>query len=68
LVRTPLAERLTSNEATLKASTALHPLGRIGEPSDVAAAITWLLDPATTWVTGQIIGIDGGLATVRSRG
>ena len=68
LVRTPLADRLTSNEASLKASTAMHPLGRIGEPDDVAAAIAWLLDPATTWVTGQIIGIDGGLATIRSRG
>lgn len=67
LVRTPLAARITSNELALKASTAMHPLGRIGEPADVATAIAWLLDPATTWVTGQIIGIDGGLSSVRSR-
>jgi NAD(P)-dependent dehydrogenase (short-subunit alcohol dehydrogenase family) len=45
LVRTPLAERLTSSEATLKASTAMHPLGRIGEPADVGAALAWLLAP-----------------------
>ncbi len=67
LVRTPLAERLTSSEATLKASTAMHPLGRIGEPGDVASVLAWLLDPATTWVTGQVISVDGGLSSVRSK-
>ncbi len=67
LVRTPLAEKITGSEPALKASTAMHPLGRIGEPNDVAGAIAWLLDPATTWVTGQVIGVDGGLASVRGR-
>jgi len=46
---------------------ALHPLGRIGEPTDVASAICWLLDGAQGWVTGQIIGVDGGLANVQAR-
>jgi NAD(P)-dependent dehydrogenase (short-subunit alcohol dehydrogenase family) len=68
LVRTPLTTRLTANEASLKASAAMHPLGRIGEPSDVAAAMAWLLDPAHGWITGQVLGIDGGLATLRTRG
>ena len=68
LVRTPMTSRITGNEAALKASTALHALGRVGEPEDVASAIAWLLDPAQSWVTGQVIGVDGGLATVRSRG
>jgi NAD(P)-dependent dehydrogenase (short-subunit alcohol dehydrogenase family) len=54
-------------ETALKASTAMHALGRVGEPEDVASAIAWLLDPAQSWVTGQVIGVDGGLATVRSR-
>lgn len=67
LVRTPLTARLTQNELTLKASTAMHALGRIGEPADVAGAIDWLLGPESGWVTGQVLGIDGGLATVRSR-
>lgn len=67
LVRTPMTARLTQNELTLKASTALHVLGRIGEPADVAAAIDWLLSPDAGWVTGQVIGIDGGLGSVRSR-
>jgi NAD(P)-dependent dehydrogenase (short-subunit alcohol dehydrogenase family) len=65
LVRTPLTARLTGNEASLKVSIAMHPLGRIGEPVDVASAIDWLLQPEQSWITGQTLGIDGGLATVR---
>jgi NAD(P)-dependent dehydrogenase (short-subunit alcohol dehydrogenase family) len=67
LVRTPMTARLTGNEASLKASTAMHPLGRIGEPDDVARAMDWLLSPEQSWVTGQVLGIDGGLATARAR-
>lgn len=67
LVNTPLASKITSSEIALKASTAMHPLGRIGEPDDVAAAIAWLLDPKTTWVTGQMISIDGGMSTIRGK-
>ena len=49
------------------ASTALPALGRIGRPEDVASGIAWLLDPANSWVTGQVLGIDGGLGTLRPR-
>ena len=37
------------------------------EPADVAGAIDWLLGPESSWVTGQVLGVDGGLATVRTR-
>lgn len=67
LVDTPLASRITSNEAALKMSTSMHALGRIGKPEDVASGIAWLLDPANNWVTGQVLGIDGGLGTLRAR-
>jgi NAD(P)-dependent dehydrogenase (short-subunit alcohol dehydrogenase family) len=67
LVDTPLAARITSSEAALKASAAMHALGRIGQPADVASGIAWLLDPENSWVTGQVIGIDGGLSTIRAR-
>ncbi|HMP73962.1 MAG TPA: SDR family oxidoreductase [Kiritimatiellia bacterium] len=67
LVQTPLSVKITSNEAALNASKAMHPLGRIGQPDDIAASLEWLLNPAQRWITGQIIGIDGGLSTVRSR-
>ena len=65
LVRTPLAAGLVSSELAEKASIGMHPLGRLGEPGDVARAIVWLLDPAQSWVTAQVIGVDGGLADVK---
>jgi NAD(P)-dependent dehydrogenase (short-subunit alcohol dehydrogenase family) len=67
LVDTPLAEGITKNETALKASTAMHPLRRIGNPEDIAAAIHWLLSDESSWMTGQTVGVDGGLARVRSR-
>lgn len=67
LTRTGLTLALTQNEAVAKASAALHPLGRIGEPSEVASAICWLLDGTQSWVTGQVIGVDGGLGSVQAR-
>jgi 3-oxoacyl-[acyl-carrier protein] reductase len=67
LVRTPLTQGLVANELAEKASLAMHPLGRLGEPGDVARAIAWLLDPAQSWITGQVLGVDGGLADVKAR-
>jgi 3-oxoacyl-[acyl-carrier protein] reductase len=67
LVRTPLTTRFTSNEATLKASQAMHPLGRIGEPDEIASAMEWFLDPANSWVTGQVLSLDGGMSSVKPR-
>ncbi len=67
LVETPLSARITGNEASLQASKGMHALGRIGQPGDVASAMAWLLDPANSWVTGQVIGVDGGLGSIRPR-
>jgi 3-oxoacyl-[acyl-carrier protein] reductase len=65
LVQTPMTESVTRSETARQASVDLHPLGRLGEPADVAAMMEWLLDPANTWVTGQVFGVDGGLSTLR---
>lgn len=65
LVDTPLASRITGNERALAASRALHPLGRIGTADEVARAVEWLLTPGADWITGQVVGVDGGLSTVR---
>lgn len=67
LTRTGLTAGLVSTPAAEAGSAALHALGRIGEPEDVARAIVWLLDPAQSWVTGQTLGVDGGLASLRPR-
>ncbi len=62
LVRTGLAERIISNPNALRTSEKMHALGRIGEPGEVARAIAWLLNEDQSWVTGQSIGVDGGLS------
>lgn len=67
MVRSQLTDKLTRNENMEQASIAMHALERLGEPEDVANAIAWLLQPEQSWVTGQVFGIDGGLARVRPR-
>jgi 3-oxoacyl-[acyl-carrier protein] reductase len=67
LTRAQMTARLVENEAQAEASRRMHVLGRLGEPADVASLVAWLMDPATTWVTGQTIGVDGGLGQVHPR-
>ena len=67
LVRTPATSRITDSPAGSKTSLGMHPLGRFGEPEEVAGVIHWLLDPAQSWITGQVIGVDGGLADLKIR-
>lgn len=67
LTRTEMTRSLAQNETVAKMSAALHPLGRIGEPAEVASAICWLLDHEQSWVTGQVLGVDGGLGAVQAR-
>ena len=67
LVNTPMASGLTSRPAVLKASEGMHALGRIGQADDLGPLLAWLLERRSGWVTGQVFGVDGGLATVRGR-
>ena len=66
LVDTPLATRITKSERALEHSKKMHPLGSIGTPEDVSSAIDWLLSNESGWVTGQVVGIVGGLGAIRS--
>jgi NAD(P)-dependent dehydrogenase (short-subunit alcohol dehydrogenase family) len=67
LVDTPMAAGITGNPLMLKASVSMHPLGRIGRADEVARVIAWLVSDDSEWVTGQIIGVDGGLSSIRSK-
>jgi len=67
MVRTPLSEPILGNTIAEKASTAMHPLGRLGEPANVASAIAWLLEEGQSWVSGTVLEVDGGLANLRGR-
>ena len=67
LTETPLTASMIASEAVRKAVTAMHPLGRLGTADDQAAAIAFLLSPAASWITGQVLGVDGGLGRVRAK-
>jgi NAD(P)-dependent dehydrogenase (short-subunit alcohol dehydrogenase family) len=60
LVRTDFARLLWGNPQTLKAITAATPLGRIGEPDEIAGAAVFLAPKASSFMTGQTIVVDGG--------
>ncbi|MFO7777375.1 MAG: SDR family oxidoreductase [Nitriliruptoraceae bacterium] len=68
LVDAKMTARLMGNEAQAEASRKMHVLGRLGTGEDVSAAVAFLLDPANDWITAQILGVDGGLGQVRTRG
>ena len=61
LIRTPLTEPLTRHEASMKASAALHPLGRIGEPEEVGYVVLMLASDESRFSTGAEWVIDGGI-------
>lgn len=64
LTDTPLAGRLLGTPEKNEASAKRHPLRRVGQASDVAQAVHFLLSPASSWMTGQVIRVDGGMSTV----
>lgn len=65
LTDTPLAKNLLSTDEKKEASAKRHPLNKIGSPDDIALATQFLLSDHSSWVTGQVIGIDGGLGTLK---
>ncbi len=68
LTRTPLASALTSSAPMASAIAGMHALQRLGEPDDIAAAAAFLLSADASWITGQVIGVDGGRSTLRTKG
>jgi NAD(P)-dependent dehydrogenase (short-subunit alcohol dehydrogenase family) len=68
LTRTPLARALTANEGMASGIAAMHALQRLGEAEDVASAAAFLISPDSSWITGQVLGVDGGRSTLRTKG
>lgn len=64
LTDTPLAENLLATEDKRSASAERHPLKRVGRPEEIAAMATFLLGPSAAFMTGQVIGMDGGMSRV----
>jgi len=65
LVNTKLANRFFRNEKQIELMNERHPLKRTGNTDDISNAIEFLLSPNSSWITGQVINVDGGMSTLK---
>lgn len=65
LTQTNLASKLLSSDEKIAAQADKNPLKKIGSPEDIAQAVTFLLTDKSSWVTGQILHIDGGFSSIK---
>lgn len=68
LTETPLAAGLVAQPAMAQALGQMHPMGRLGRAEDSARLAAFLLSDEADWITGQVIGIDGGRSSLRTKG
>lgn len=66
LTNTPLAERLLREDSKKQAVADRHPLKRVGEAEDIAQMAVFLLSDKASWITGQIMHVDGGVSSIKS--
>lgn len=68
LTRTPLAAGLTGNPKLAEGIASMHAMGRLGEAQDMAQAIAFLISDESSWISGQIMPVDGGRSNLRTKG
>jgi A-factor type gamma-butyrolactone 1'-reductase (1S-forming) len=66
-VRTEMLLDVVGSEEALEEMSAVHPIGRIGRPEEVADAVVWLFSERSSYFTGQSLILDGGLTAQRPR-
>lgn len=67
LTDTPLASKLLSSDEKKEKMGERHPLKRVGTVEDIAAVAQFLLSDESSWMTGQVIGVDGGMSTLQAK-
>ncbi len=65
LTDTPLAASLLNSDQKKEANAQRHPLKRIGTTDDIVNMVEFLLSPKASWITGQILHVDGGMSTLK---
>ena len=68
ITNTPLANRFLNNDTKKEKASQRHPLKRIGTTQDVAQLASFLLSDKSSWMTGQVIGLDGGMSSLNVSG
>ena len=63
----PLADKLLSNEDKKEKMAKRHPLQRVGTDKDIAQMAAFLLSDRSSWMTGQVLGVDGGMSTLNTQ-
>jgi len=66
LVNTPLASKFLNNEAKMDKANERHPLGRVGTAKEIAQATTFLLGEESSWMTGRVLQLDGGIGNLKA--
>lgn len=66
LTDTPLAKNLLSSDEKKEASNKRHPIGRFGTSADIANITSFLISDESSWITGQVLGVDGGMGSIKT--